>query len=892
METSLTPLIPLRITQASLNQTAFDFPRNLKNIFDAIDEAVLQKSDILTLEELTLTGYDAGDDFQKTDNEVIAELLSDIARYAYAKDPNLIISIGHPWYLAKKDIPAEKGYEGERRKNALYNRINLPFNVQSFIGHGRVLSMTAKNYLYNHGRGYEKRYFSEWNSKDADRLGGKFGTINISIPGQAEPVAFGRPIIHVQSDNGNINLTNMICEEKWVANRYDDGGTDDDYERDAVAPAIARQVGKDGLVIVIADASPPAALKINKHIHLVGLASRYADAVINTDGLGSSGSTFAQHGHRLMTQNGRLISYGERLSFRRVATTSRTIFVSSAATASEANCHVTIEHDFATPQYLKKQLPVFQAGAWDNPQNPALEAEETIRMASLWLFDYMRKTRSQGIVEALSGGMDSAFNSTMVAAMVRLAMTELGVEGFCQEMRHLKYRQDILDAGQTGGIDAAIETCMQHMLTTVYMGTNNSSDATRNAARLLVEGGKWKDQTIRGIGGKFLERNVQDLIDFYATVYAVENTSQLNAAGKTDLLDELGTFFNLRPETLSLSDITAKIDDIKRRHPVLKGEILSASNPRHTLAYENIQARARQALIMMFPNVEGKMAIANPNLDEARNSYATFGGDLHSGTINLNAFINKVKEIQLMQYMATSGLDGIGTFTGLLPVLNNEPSAELLPKDAEGRVIQNDQDALQRSFAQMDRISELMLEARTGINKERRLNPTELYMACSADPLFKTCDIKTLYNMVRLSYQRWWIAQHKIHASPIAPTNDHSVDHQTSLRTPNLSGQDRAQLTQLGIHLLFEMAHAECTTDVKLVLSPDAEAVWQKRAMHDENFVNHFEAALAAGATKSLTFNIQHLYEIVRVKGLESEFGPVDPLIRFLGGKSHALQPT
>lgn len=875
-------VIPFRVTQASTNQTAFDYARNFANATAAIDKAVADKSDLLALEELFVTGYDAGDDFQKTDNAEIGEFLRDVAQYAYAKDPNLILSIGHPWHVSLKDIPAIPELEDARRNNTLFNRINLPFNVQSFISQGRVLNMTAKKYLFNYERGYEKRYFAEWNDRDARDAGFPDGVIPLRIEGQNEPVLFGRPMLRVQGKQGEILLTHVICEEKWVATRFDDGdGSDRAYERDGVVPALARKHGKEGLVVIIPDASPPAALKGNKHIHLVELAARYAEAIVNTDGLGSSGSTFAQAGHRLIAQDGKLLSSGTRYSFARVAATSRTFFVTHTHSRASAANETALKHDFATPQYLKKALPVRAPGTWDDPANPALEMEETTRMACLWLFDYMRKNKINGIAEALSGGMDSAFNSVLAAAMVRLAMAELGVDGFCKEMGHLPYRQAILDAEKTGGVEAAYQTCMQHMLTAVYMGTDNSSEATRNAARMLIEGGEWQGQQVKGIGGKFLERNVQGLIDYYAAVYAVENTSALEEKHKAALLAELAAHFNLSPHTTAQPELTKKVEELKERYPELKGEILSAADPKHSIAYENIQARARQALINMLANVEGKMAIANPNLDEARNSYATYGGDLHGGSIGLNAFINKNKQIEIMRHLASHGLSGVGVFSSLLAVLGNEPSAELQPKDASGKVIQTDVQSLQRSFGEMDSISMRMLAERMGEHKERRLNPMEVFKACAADPLFSGQDFNRIHNKVRLSYSRWWMSQFKIHASAIAPTYGNNVDHQTSLRTPNISGQDLDQLNELGVRLLFARAKKEFG-DAHPRWQAQDEAAWVKRAKRDEHFRGYFDYALRKYSKYGMLYDIEALYQQLRDSGLEAYFGPIDPKLRSL----------
>ena len=60
--------LSLRVTQASLNQTALDWPQNMANHFAAIDIAADQGSDMVLMPELSLTGYEVNDDFQRTDN--------------------------------------------------------------------------------------------------------------------------------------------------------------------------------------------------------------------------------------------------------------------------------------------------------------------------------------------------------------------------------------------------------------------------------------------------------------------------------------------------------------------------------------------------------------------------------------------------------------------------------------------------------------------------------------------------------------------------------------------------------------------------------------------------------------------------------------------------------
>ncbi len=755
--------ISLKITQASLNQTAFDWPRNMANIFAAIDEAAAQGSDILALEELCLTGYDAGDDFQRTDNDVVLGALQEIADYASARNENLVISIGHPWRLMHPDSP--------------HDRLHLPYNVQSFIAGGRVLAMTAKAELFNNERGYEKRYFNEWNISAADLKQKRYGTININLGGRNIP--FGRPIISLSGEGGQVNLCHILCEEKWVGTIYDGAPHDDSrYEERNIIPTVAQYLGStDGLVLLIPNASPPARDKIDQHNHLAALASGYADAVIDTDGLGSSGSTFAQFGHRLIAQKGRVVSAGERMGFARVMSTTSVIEVSAAPEGTQKKAHAFIPHKFQI-----HETRLHEARGWDKPDNLNRHYEEVLRYTAFWLFDYMRKTGARGVAQALSGGADSAFNAVIVRIMVELGVAELGMKAFCAELG-LEPFEDI-------------ESCMESILTCVYMETDNNSDDTRNAAEILA----------RGIGAKYIHQNIQTLVDEFITAY--EGTVE-------------------------------------------------------GIAYENIQARIRQSMIMLHANVEGKMALSNPNLDEARNAYATFGGDLHSGTINLNAHMSKAYQLEVMRYLHEHGLEGVmGPVMALALVLKNKPTAELQPKDEGGDVIQTDEGALQRSFAQMDRLATFMLYEKIDTsNGARRRNAGEVFRAAQGDALFKECDENTLYNMVFLSYARWQISQHKIHASPIGPTFGRNVDHQASLRTPNISGGHREELVALGVELMFEWAQKE-----GLDWSADEKKKYQRRCFSDEVFVKSFAAQLKTQERSSIRYDLRSLFERIKTE--------------------------
>jgi NH3-dependent NAD+ synthetase len=869
--------LQLKIASASCNQTGGDWPRNVANICKAIDRAVADGADILALEELGLSGYERGDDFYYSDNLKTREMLQVIADYAASLEPNLVISVGHPWYFADKNLPDQP----ERRKNPIYNRINNNFNVQTLISGGEVVSMSAKRYLFNYERGYEKRHFEEWsdslaNTYENQHGKGRDGTIMIDLPALTldggavipeKPIPFGSPVVQIGDADARINLTHVICEEYWVGSRFDSSADNSDYDRDNPLADKAKRF--DITVALNPNASPPVEDKIDKHRELCKLASKHCGVIVHTDGLGSSGSTFAQFGSRLMAQNGAIISEGVRSSFADMAYTSQIVTVTPAADKGHAP-HAVVAHEFrgATSEPLQDGPAPWEKG-------PRRGFEEEMRNELLWLFDYMRKNKLQGITQALSGGADSAYNAAKVRVMVELGFKELGVEGFLNAMPHLAYKKDVLAAHAAGGKEAALDECMRHMLTCVYMGTDNSSDETLRAARTLVEGGQTPEGTaFKGIGGKFEYRNVQRLVEVYAEIFAGVNPGQIDDTREAEIRREIAAILKTRKDDATREEIDARITHLKNKFEEVAYDVVTVAKDEHQLAYENIQARLRQVLIMLFSNVENKIAISNPNLDEGRNSYATWGGDLHGGMISGNAHKNKARQLEHMQLLFDHGLDGTAPLTAFFWVLKNKPSAELQPKAKDGKVTQFDEDQLGRSFVQMDVISNLMLNDRPQAQSDRKNSPIEVFEKCRSHPAFDGDSIELLHDRIRLSYDKWAHAQFKIHGSPIAATYGRNVDHQSSLRTPNISAFHKPELAQLALHGLSLAAARDGSTFEKLSGGQTLAAL-QKRALLDADFANALSAKMwTKGAADGRSMKLSTLYAHVKQDGFAALLTP------------------
>lgn len=875
----------LIVTQAALNQTALDWPQNMANIFTAIPVAKAHGSDILFTPELSVTAYEANDNFKRIDNSRLFQALMNIAAVAYAEDPDMIVSVGHPWRLQLREAFERAAPNPDYIKNALYNRLNLPFNVQTLIGGGRILGMWAKTNLYNDGRGFEKRNFAEWSAGDADeyaKLAGiesTFGTIPHVLP-DGRTIPFGQPILFVTDNAGNSYVhTIVICETKWAGTRYDGHPNDDSrYDGLNVIPSIARYLGTtEGLLIECADASPPSPLKLDKHRHLNDLASGYADVFVNTDGLGTSGSAFAQDGHRLISQGGRTISSGPRLVFGQMATTTSVIALRQAPEHLREKAHAVFVRRFKAPNAAPSARLAWEvpgSGAeWDNPANPHREAEEWIRNQALWRFDYMRKSGCKGIANALSGGQDSAFNCVTVRVMVELGIHDLGVEGFCDALK-LPYKDKVVAAFASGGKKEAVKVCMDHMLTAIYMPTNNSSHETWYAAKTLIEGGV-DDQGRRfeGIGGKFMERNVQDLVTMCAMIFGLENSSKMDPERKLKLMMALAEFVHASPYNFTPEQMKDWGVSLQKEYPELK-TLTSAALPGHEIGYENFQARIRTVLIWAAANIEGKMPEANPNLDEGYGAYATGAGDLQGGPINPNGGIPKVTEQMLLRHLEQHGLQGVvDRIIALGPVNGNPPSAELQPKKGD-QVVQFDEDALQATYAQKAVLARLLHSAEILTDHGQRwLDLGEIYAQARQDPLFKGLDENQLFNSVVNFNQRYeGPAQHKIHFAPLAPSYGMSLDKQGSLRVPNLGGGRRDEVVLLGLELLFRWARED-----GIAWDEKTCAVLRERAWQDNDFVNQFCFAIRNKdeTVKSMNFNLRGLYHDLKQKGWDQCFTPL-----------------
>jgi NAD+ synthase (glutamine-hydrolysing) len=460
----------LKVAAGAVNQTPLDWQKNKENILAVIEAARNENVSMLCLPELCISGYGCEDAFYAPDTvrqsyEILFEIVEETA--------NMVVCVGLP----------------------LQFRNNL-YNVACVISDKKILGFVCKQHLPNYGLFYEDRWFQRWRSGVKDQI--ELREINYPIGD-----------LFFEIDDVRIGLE--ICEDAWVANRpgrlHFDRGVD---------------------IILNPSASPFAFHKFETRERLVIDASRtYACSYIYTNLLGNESGRLIFDGDAMIASNGSLLESSPRFSYADFTLTTATIDIEAArishsqikTVAWQGNDKITSHLKFPEnipPQFHKATLEAFERGG-------SLKEEEFARAVCLALFDYLRKSRSQGFTISLSGGADSCACTALAALMIRLADESIGLEKMKAKLSHIKKIQEATSP----------EAIAHEMIHTVYQGTENSSTATLDSARSLAE----------SVGARFHVISINGLVETY-----------------TKLIEEqLGRELTWQTNDLALQNIQARV---------------------------------------------------------------------------------------------------------------------------------------------------------------------------------------------------------------------------------------------------------------------------------------------------------------------------------------------
>lgn len=467
----------IHVAAAALNQTPLDWQHNTTNVHRVIQAAREQSVGVLCLPELCLTGYGCEDAFHAANThqrawKALQELLPETR--------GLVVSFGLPIL----------------HQNGLFNCAALAVD-------GKLIGLVAKRFLAGDGIHYEPRWFKPWPAGVRDEFTTPDGTII--------------PIGDVHFDIGNVQIGFEICEDAWVANR----------------PGAA--LALHGIDLILNPSASHFAfgkLEVRKRFVLEG-SRAFGVSYVYSNLLGNEAGRAIYDGGALIASGGKLLATGPRFSFADCKITSAVIDVdatrmSQARSASfkpdlagDNNRRISVPFNWPAVLPESKAKAAIAAAPWEI--GPHLKEEEFLRAEALALFDYLRKSRSQGFVVSLSGGADSAAVSCLVSLSLEMALNELGAEAMRKKLAHVRQ----LSEGPTPkALTAAL-------LTTAYQATANSGEVTRSAARTIAE----------AIWANHLELNVEEIHQGY--LHAIETA--------------LGRKLGWQQDDLALQNIQARV---------------------------------------------------------------------------------------------------------------------------------------------------------------------------------------------------------------------------------------------------------------------------------------------------------------------------------------------
>jgi NAD+ synthase (glutamine-hydrolysing) len=439
----------IKVGVAALNQTPLDWRGNTQRILDAIHLARDQRVQILTLPELALSGYGCEDAFfapDTTDQALLA------LQMILPHSKGLIVNVGLPI----------------RHQGAL-------FNCVAVLCDGQWVGLIPKKILAGDGVHYEHRWFKEWPESHVD-------TFTI-IQGQATVEV---PMGDFYFQWNGIRFGYEICEEAWVARRPGARLAEQSIDFIFNPSASHFAFGKN---------------EVRKRFVLEG-SRAFSCVYVYSNLVGNESGRIIFDGSLMIASHGEMITEAERFSFADVQLITSVIDIninrtrrtqtSSFRPALEAGTlrGITLESTMV-PTQIQDSLPTRPSDS----RPITSKNEEFQRAVSLALFDYLRKSYSQGFAISLSGGIDSSVVTVLCASALRLAESELGLDAVKQKLSHIR---QVSSASSVADIIGAVIHC-------VYQSTQNSSAHTRCAAETLAKalGVTYSEWSIESIKTEF-----------------------------------------------------------------------------------------------------------------------------------------------------------------------------------------------------------------------------------------------------------------------------------------------------------------------------------------------------------------------------------------------------
>ena len=434
------------------------------------------------------------------------------------------------------------------------------YNVSAILAKGKIQALIPKQFLADDGVHYEPRWFAPWpRGRRVNYKGIPLGDYRLHFAG--------------------ITLGIEICQDAWEGEKRP-----------------AYDLAERGVSVICNPTASHFAFgkaEIRKSLALEG-AKIIDGAYVFANLLGNEAGRIIFDGDAFIVKDGQILAQTPRFSYQdfTLVSTSLSLAIREDKGEDLVSFDLKISSD-NIPEAV--EIPAWEASA-------SKKEEEFSRAVALGLFDYLRKSRSQGWVLSLSGGADSSAIASLCALSIQYATQELGWEGLKQKLNYIPLTQQ--------------DQVMADLLTTIYQGTVNSSQNTRDSAQQLAE---WIGSTHCVIEIDGIVSGYRDLIE--------------GAIGRS---------------------LTWEQDDI---------------------TLQNVQARVRAPSAWMLANIKNALLLATSNRSEASVGYATMDGDT-SGSISPISGIDKSFVRKWLLWLEKQGFVGLRLVNSLEPSAELRPLTE------------------------------------------------------------------------------------------------------------------------------------------------------------------------------------------------------------------------
>ncbi|KAK9926365.1 hypothetical protein M0R45_023599 [Rubus argutus] len=574
----------LKVATCNLNQWAMDLDCNMKNIKESIAKAKEAGAVIRLGPELEITGYGCEDHFLELDT----------VTHAWECLKELLVGDWTDGILCSFGMPVIKGSER--------------YNCQVLCMNRKIIMIRPKMWLANDGNYRELRWFTAWKQKDQ--------LVEFQLPGEIskalsqESVPFGYGYIQFL----DTAVAAEVCEELFTP-----------------IPPHAELALNGVEVFMNASGSHHQLRKLDIRLRaFIGATHTRGGVYMYSNHQGCDGGRLYYDGCASVVVNGDVVAQGSQFSLKDVEVVIAQIDLEAVASLrgsissfqEQASCKTRVpsveaRYNLCQSFNLKMCLSSPLKIKYHSPE------EEIAFGPGCWLWDYLRRSGASGFLLPLSGGADSSSVAAIVGCMCQLVVKDIasGDEQVKADAIRIGHYTD-------GQYPTDSREFARRVFYTVFMGSENSSEATKSRAKVLAD----------EIGAWHLDVCIDGVVSALLTLFQA---------------------------------VTGKRPRYK----------LDGGSNAENLGLQNIQARIRMVLAFMFasllPWVHNKpgfyLVLGSSNVDEGLRGYLT-KYDCSSADINPIGSISKQDLRAFLRWAATH----LG-YASLADIEAAPPTAELEP---------------------------------------------------------------------------------------------------------------------------------------------------------------------------------------------------------------------